>query len=204
MYYYIFMRINIIYRRNKMCAIKNEEKTFDVEYINIIRDVLKNEEFKKRKNYRHHGDITVYDHSLKVSYVAYKIAKKLGDLDPVEVAIGGLLHDFYYEPWQENHEKKKRGETHCFVHAFEALKNAKDNFPELLDDVIEDIIEKHMFPLNAALPKYKEAWLITIVDKLVSLEVLKQPEFFERLFEVKEKVQNIESCFSRILKKENI
>lgn len=187
-----------------MCAIKNEEKTFDVEYINIIRDVLKNEEFKKRKNYRHHGDITVYDHSLKVSYVAYKIAKKLGNLDPVEVAIGGLLHDFYYEPWQENYEKKKRGETHCFVHAFEALKNAKDNFPELLDDVIEDIIEKHMFPLNAALPKYKEAWLITIVDKLVSLEVLKQPEFFERLFEVKEKVQNIESCFSRILKKENI
>ena len=187
-----------------MCTIKNEEKAFDVEYINIVRDVLKNEEFKKRKNYRHHGDITVYDHSLKESYVAYKMAKKLGSLDQVEVAIGGLLHDFYYEPWQENHEKKKRGETHCFVHAFEALRNAKDNFPELLDAVIEDIIEKHMFPLNTALPKYKEAWLITIVDKLVSLEVLKQPEFFDRLFEVKEKVQNIENCFSRVLKKENI
>lgn len=183
-----------------MCTIKKEDITFDVEYINIVRDVLKNEEFKKRKNYRHHGNITVYEHSLKVSYVAYKIAKRIDSLNPVEVAIGGLLHDFYYEPWQENHEKKKRGETHCFVHAFEALKNAKDNFPELLDEVIEDIIEKHMFPLNRALPKYKEAWLITIVDKLVSLEVLKEPEFFERLFKVKEKFENIENGFARVLK----
>ena len=183
-----------------MCATKKEEITFDVEYINIIRDVLKNEEFKKRKNYRHHGNITVYEHSLKVSYVAYKIAKRIDGLNSLEVAIGGLLHDFYYEPWQENHEKKKRDETHCFVHAFEALKNAKDNFPELLDEVIEDIIEKHMFPLNRALPKYKEAWLITIVDKLVSLEVLKEPEFFERLFEVKEKLENFENGFVRVLK----
>lgn len=183
-----------------MCIIKNKNIGFDVEYLNIVRDVLKNEEFKKRKFFRHHGNITVYEHSLKVSYVAYKISQKFEWLNSSEVAIGGLLHDFYYEPWQENHEKKQQGESHCFVHAFEALRNAKDNFPELLDEVIEDIIEKHMFPLNSALPKYKEAWLITIVDKLVSLEVLKQPEFFERLFEVREKVQYLEKHFSRVLK----
>lgn len=184
-----------------MCATKKEEITFDVEYINIVRDVLKNEEFKKRKNFRHHGNITVYEHSLKVSYVAYKIAKKIECLNPTEVAIGGLLHDFYYEPWQEKHEKKKHGESHCFVHAFEALKNSKNNFPELLDDVIEDIIEKHMFPLNSALPKYKEAWLVTIVDKLVSLEVLKQPDFFERLFEINQKIELLENKITRVLKK---
>lgn len=184
-----------------MCTLKKENITFfDVEYINIVRDILKNEEFKKRKHFRHHGNITVYEHSLKVSYVAYKLSENIKCLNSAEIAIGGLLHDFYYEPWQEKHEKKRRGESHCFVHALEALKNAKANFPELLDEVIEDIIEKHMFPLNSALPKYKEAWLITIVDKLVSLEVLKQPEFFERLFEVQEKIKNVEKCFTRVLK----
>ena len=39
-----------------------------------------------------------------------------------------------------------------------------------------------MFPLNIALPKYKESWIVTISDKLVSLEVMKKPVFFLALF----------------------
>ena len=66
----------------------------DIEYIDIVKDILDNEEFLKLKFYRHH-DNTRLDHSLKVSYNAYKLAKKLS-LDYKAVARAGLLHDFFY------------------------------------------------------------------------------------------------------------
>ena len=46
------------------------------DYYLIVKDILNSDEFIKRKNYRHHGDISVYEHSLKVSRLSYEIAKK--------------------------------------------------------------------------------------------------------------------------------
>ena len=66
----------------------------------IVKDILENDEFKKRKNYAHHGSISVYDHSLKVSMLAYELSKKIKGADSKSVAIGALLHDFYDKPWQ--------------------------------------------------------------------------------------------------------
>lgn len=155
------------------------------EYYKIVSTILENEEFLKRKNYKHHGEITVFEHSLNVSMKAYKYAKKRKNYDAESVAIGGLLHDFYYKPWQENKEKRKFLKKHGFVHAKEALENSKQFFPELMNEKIENIIERHMFPLNKVPPKYKEAWLVTITDKIVSMEVIFQPLFFKRLFGIR-------------------
>ena len=157
------------------------KKINDKEFFEIVSDILDNEEFLKRKKYKHHGNISVYDHSLKVSYLSYKCAKKMG-LNKYDAAIGGLLHDFYYKPWNENCKKKKFFEKHGFVHAKEALENSKFFFKNNLNNVREDIILKHMFPLNIKLPKYRESWLIVVIDKYVSLEVLKQPNFFKDIF----------------------
>ena len=74
---------------------------------------------------------------------------------------------------------------HGFTHAKEALENSKNVFPDLMNEKIENIIERHMFPLNKIPPKYKEAWLITIVDKIVSLEVIFEPTFFKSLIGIK-------------------
>ena len=65
--------------------------------VSAIADLLKKEEFQKRKYYPHHGKISVYEHSLAVSKLSYDIAKKL-KLDYKSAAIGGLLHDFYPNP----------------------------------------------------------------------------------------------------------
>ena len=37
-----------------------------------------------------------------------------------------------------------------------------------LDEIQQDIIKTHMFPCNFDIPKYKESWLVSGVDKLVS------------------------------------
>lgn len=154
----------------------------DKEYYEIIKEILEHEEFQKRKSYKHHGSITVYDHSLKVSQTAYKISKKLKNMDSKSVAIGGLLHDFYDKPWQDSKEKKPFFKKHGFVHAREALLNSEHYFPQYMNVKTKNIIERHMFPLNKIPPKYKEAWLITLVDKWVSFEVMIHPTFFLKLF----------------------
>ncbi len=141
-----------------------------IEYYEIINEILKHDEFQKRKSYKHHGDITVYDHSLAVSKVAYAMAKKLKK-DYKSAAIGGLLHDFYDKPWQDVIEKKPFLKKHGFVHAKEAKLNANKYFPNLMTPKIDNIIERHMFPLNKIPPKYAESWIVTIADKYVSLEV---------------------------------
>lgn len=159
----------------------NKKCSDDLDYYEIIQEILNNEEFQKRKEYMHHGKISVYEHSLKVSFFAYKISKHIKGIDSRSVAIGGLLHDFYYEPWQDNCEIKPFFKKHGFVHANEALFNSREFFPDYMNEIVENIILRHMFPLNIVPPKYKEAWLITIVDKYVALEAISQPLFFKNL-----------------------
>lgn len=152
-------------------------KTEYSDYYLIVNKILENDEFLKRKKYRHHGDISVYEHSLSVSILSYNMAKKINllfgkiILNEYDVAVGALLHDFYYKPYTEDHEKKPLLKKHGFVHAREAMENSKKFFPQLMDKKIENIILRHMFPLNIIPPKYLESWIITIADKYVSMEV---------------------------------
>ena len=151
-----------------------------VEYYKIVKEILEHPEFIKRKNFKHHSNISVYDHCLAVSKLSYKIARKM-KLDYKSAAIGGLLHDFYTKPWQECTEKKKLLEQHGFTHAKDALMNAHKYFPNLMNEKIDNIILRHMFPLNKVPPKYKEGWIVTTVDKYISLEVFKNPKFLPKL-----------------------
>ena len=48
----------------------------DVEYQRIIKDILEHSEFQKLRYIKHH-DSNRLDHSLKVSYYAYRVAKKM-------------------------------------------------------------------------------------------------------------------------------
>ncbi len=96
-------------------------------------------------------------------------------MDYKALAIAGLLHDFYDKPWQSTFEKTPFFKKHGFVHAEQARVNAKKHFPHLVDEKIEDMIKTHMFPLNRRFPKYKESWLLTLVDKADSMDFLLHP-----------------------------
>ncbi len=150
------------------------------EYLDIVKPILDHPEMQKRKTFVHHESCSVYDHCLSVSIISYCWAKILG-WDYRSAAIGGLLHDFYDEPWQnEMHEVtqhcKKFREKHGFVHARKAAANARKFFPDYVDEKVDNIIRRHMFPLNITPPKYKESWLVSTADKYSSLDVLKTPK----------------------------
>lgn len=157
----------------------NEEKIIhdllenvDSDYFFIIKEILEHEEFLRRKSYHHHENRSVYTHSLLVSIKSYKLARFL-KLDKNRAAIGGLLHDFYYEDWQMNRVKKPFFQQHGFVHPKEALENSKKYFSNKIDKRTKNIIVRHMFPLTLIPPFYPESWIVTIVDKYVSFEIFK-------------------------------
>lgn len=148
---------------------------YDEEFLNYVKEILDSEEFQKRKEYEHHENESVYDHSMKVAYYSYLYAKK-HNLNVRDISIGGLLHDFYYKPWKNNPEKIPFFKKHGFVHAKQARDNAYKYFPNLMNERVENIILRHMFPLNIVPPKYKEAWVVTMMDKRSSLDVLRHPK----------------------------
>lgn len=151
---------------------------FDPRYYNIVKGILNSPEFQKRKTYKHHDDCSVFEHCLSVSYISYRYCRKL-KLNYRDAAIGGLLHDFYETPWQDDLTSKKPFfQQHGFIHAGNALDNAVKYFPEYINSRVSDIILRHMFPLNVHPPRYPESWVVTFVDKKVSMGILKPNKNF--------------------------
>ena len=140
------------------------EKIKDEEYLGIINHILRNEEFKKMSDIKHHNT-TRMDHSLKVSYYSYVIAKIL-NLDYEDVARGGLLHDFYTEEIRKCNKIKDKVLLFSTKHPSDAVINASNNF-ELSEKEI-NIIKSHMFPVDYRIPKYAESWIVSLVDKVLS------------------------------------
>ena len=133
----------------------------DLRYMSIVNNILDNDEFLKIKLIEHHG-ISRYEHSLKVSYYSYKIAKAL-HLDYEQTAVGGLLHDFFLSP--ENRTQKDRLKS-VFTHPKQAVETAKSQFDLTPKEI--DMIRSHMFPINLSVPKYAESWIVSLVDKCVA------------------------------------
>lgn len=144
------------------------------EFYMIAEPILRNKEFQRRKKFLHHYD-SVYNHSLKVAYTAYRIAKVVERYKKINinnVVISALLHDFYTTPWRE-YKTNSLLKKHGFVHGKIAASNSYMFFPSLMNKRIENAIKRHMFPLTIMPPKYIEGWIITLADKYVSLDVFK-------------------------------
>jgi uncharacterized protein len=67
----------------------------DSEFDAIASPLINQAEYQSMKNYRAHGQVSVYDHSLFVAERAYLYAKKRHlDLDYTSLVRGALLHDY--------------------------------------------------------------------------------------------------------------
>lgn len=143
----------------------SEESGKQTEFYGYIADLLESDCVNMMKSFTQHGFTSTFQHCLNVSYYNYLLCK-LFSLDARSGARAGLLHDLFLYDWH-THKTPPGERNHAFSHAGTALKNARKYFE--LNEIEEDIIKKHMFPVTPELPKYKETWVIVISDKYCAL-----------------------------------
>ena len=138
------------------------EKVYDdIDFINVISDVINNPTVQSMKQYKQHFNISCFEHCLLSSYYCYKICKKL-HLDYASCSRAAMLHDLFLYDWHEHHPDYKG--FHAFKHPKIAYENAIKIFD--LNKKETDIILKHMWPITFfQFPKYAESFILTLVDK---------------------------------------
>ena len=128
-------------------------------YYDTVADIIETDEVQSMRAIPHHIGMTCYEHSVFVSYIAFRMANKMS-LDAKAAARGGLLHDFYlYSP----EERSRLNGSHSFLHPKIALVNAM-KLCEITDKE-KNIILSHMWPLSRTMPKSREAVLVNCADK---------------------------------------
>ena len=132
----------------------------DEIYMDIVKDIIENEMVQEMKQYRQHFNVSCFDHCLYVSYNLYLLCKK-HKLDYASAARAGLVHDLFLYDWRKRQEGRKG--LHAYTHARTAYENAKTIFN--LNKKEKDIILKHMWPVTLRIPRYRETFLMTYVDK---------------------------------------
>jgi len=160
-------RINAVLKsiQDKIIIEIKGRKPFEDEYYEAIQDIYEHEEFLKLKEFFHHNS-SIYEHVQDVAYFSYRICKIL-KLDHRSAARGALLHDFFLYDWR-NHDVPDlpRKKFHGIGHPAIAVDNAKKHFS--INEIEEDIIKKHMWPLTIVPPKYKESFIVSFADKYLS------------------------------------
>lgn len=129
------------------------------EYAELVQDLLESPEVLRLDWCSHHYGVSRMRHSINVSYYSFVICKKLG-LDYRAVARAGLLHDLFH---YECREKRFGMFRHAAIHPKLALRNAERLTK--LSAMEKDIIAKHMWLCGTAIPKYRESYVVSLVDK---------------------------------------
>lgn len=136
------------------------KKTNSISFEDISKEIINTNRFKSLKKEVHHG-ITRYAHVIRVSESTYKISKKL-KMDYISATRAALLHDYFTSNDFNGENNIKKWNEHPSISYNNAIKEFNLNKKE------ENAIKAHMFPMGHTVPKYKESWLLTLVDKVVS------------------------------------
>lgn len=131
------------------------------EFEAIIAPYINNKTFLKLKNYRHHNT-TRLNHLYNVAVYSYKIGRKLNwlfNIDFKALLAGALLHDFYFVK-----QKEESTAIYWITHCELAEENAVKHFG--ISEKERNIILAHMFPLTKHFPRSKEAWIVSLADKI--------------------------------------
>lgn len=155
----------------------------DSAYREIVDELLEEPAVQQLSDYVQHHHTDRLTHSISVSYRSYRIAKLL-HLNATAVARAGILHDLFYYDWRDT---KFESGNHAYIHPRIALRNAERLTP--LTHMERDIIIKHMWGVTPEIPKYRESFLVDIVDDYVAVT-----EFF---IPTKQRVRKLFHSYNR-------
>ena len=152
-------------------------KKTNIEFENLVSDILENEYFLETKKDIHHGT-SKYEHSIRVAKLSYNLSK-IFKADKKVTARAGLLHDFFFGT------RKEKPENSYLRHPVTASNNAKKYFNVSLLEaeaikthMFHQVLLKKIFPfinrkekvsIKEFKPKTKEGWIICLSDLLVSV-----------------------------------
>lgn len=133
------------------------------EYMDSL---LSNEKIERMSSFIQHGNVSCLEHCKSVAYYSAVLAYKMKlKVDMKSLIRGALLHDYFLYDW---HDKDNGVTLHGFKHPFTALKNAEEDYD--LTFIEKDIIKKHMWPLTIIPPKYKESFIVCLVDDYCTIK----------------------------------
>lgn len=132
----------------------------------LSRPTLESGRFLELATFTQHGTTTTLDHVVAVAYASLFVALSSdAHVNEHDLVRGALLHDYYLYDWHDHSAAPDK--WHGFTHPRHALNNALIDFPDL-SPIERDIILHHMFPLVPFPPRSKEAWIVSLCDKLCS------------------------------------
>lgn len=141
-----------------------------------VQSLIRKGRFTSEKTFRHHRDITVFDHSVHVAEVSLLMADSLPFTVDVDSLIrGALLHDYFL---YRRKESLKTYILHGYRHPVIAAENAEKDYG--INDIEKNIIKRHMFPLTPIPPKYRESWIVCIADKYCAVLEFLPAEFIKK------------------------
>ena len=130
-------------------------------YYNLYSEFYNVNKYRELKSMAHHATNRL-DHINRVSKLSFHVSRLL-KLDYVSCTRGALLHDFFTSDDVKRKEYKKFLSNHPKI----ALSNSKEYFN--INEIEEDVILSHMYPMVKGKPKTKEAKVVCIADKVVSI-----------------------------------
>lgn len=129
----------------------------------ILQELLQQGNLQKTGLLYQHGGISILEHSIRVAEMSLFLVEYFHlRIDRRSMIRGALLHDYALL-----NRKKQKGMgryTYVFTHPGTAVKNASEDYD--LNSLEENIIKRHMFPLTPIPPLHREAWLVTLADKI--------------------------------------
>lgn len=152
--------LNTVKKKNEPLQKVKKQRLYQ-EFCESIEDLIEHPVVLEMKKYPHHCTTSCYQHCLNVAYYNFKICKAFG-LDARAAARAGMVHDLFLYDWR-THARLTNEHFHAMTHPKVALENAKKHFE--LNELEQEIILKHMWPLTVVPPKSWEAFIIGATDK---------------------------------------
>ncbi len=154
------------------------------EVIKYGADVLDSDGHKNCAKYIQHGDTSIQDHTISVACMCIKLTRvfHVKNYDHYDLIRGALLHDYFCYDWHVKDESRKG--LHGYTHASEAVQRAAAEYS--VTPGMAMAMKTHMWPLNIAIPRTREAWILTTADKICSFnEVFRKPFYASIIDEIK-------------------